>query len=118
MIVAAGIHESDHGNIAVPGGRRQLRRMVACKVALQTHLKPVIVGTEHVALSVIWTARAAWLRVSAIIGREAGSCPSLPSAPWHAFGPVVMTGSAIREIETRNRTVNRGGFTSCHVVRE
>jgi pyruvate/2-oxoglutarate dehydrogenase complex dihydrolipoamide dehydrogenase (E3) component len=115
VILATGIREANRGNLAVPGGRAecgilttgQLQQMVARKVALPPRLKSIIVvGTEHVAFSAIWTARKAGLRVTAMIGSEDrimsfahfGSLARL-------CGTAIMTGSHLCEIETKGGAI-------------
>lgn len=115
VILATGIRESNRGNLAVPGGRAeagilttgQLQQIVARKVALPARLKSVIVvGTEHVAFSAIWTARMAGLRVTAMIGSEDRIMSFAPFGTLaRLLGAQVMTQSHLREIETRDGAV-------------
>jgi thioredoxin reductase len=115
VIVATGIRESSRGNLAVPGARAeagilttgQLQQMVARKVALPKHMQSVIVvGTEHVAFSALWTARQAGLRVTAMIGREDRIMSfALFGALARLCGATVLTGSSIREIEAQGGAV-------------
>jgi thioredoxin reductase len=115
VILATGIRESNRGNLAVAGGRAetgilttgQLQQMVARKVALPQRLKSVIVvGTEHVAFSAIWTARKAGLRVTAMIG---GDDRIMSFAPFGTLagllGTRVLTQSRLREIEARDGAI-------------
>jgi NADPH-dependent 2,4-dienoyl-CoA reductase/sulfur reductase-like enzyme len=115
VILATGIRESNRGNLAVPGGRAetgilttgQLQQMVARKVALPHRLKSVIVvGTEHIAFSAIWTARKAGLRVAAMIGSEDRIMSFAPIGTLaRVLGTNVMTRSRLREIETKDGAV-------------
>ena len=115
MILATGIRESNRGNLAVPGDRAehgilttgQLQQMVARKVTLPMRLKSVIVvGTEHVAFSAIWTARKAGLRVTAMIGGEDRIMSFAPFGSLaRLFGIAVMTDSHVREIEAKDGAV-------------
>ncbi len=115
VIIATGIRESNRGNLAVPGGRAeagilttgQLQQLVARKVPLPQHVKSmIIIGTEHVAFSAIWTARMAGLRVKAMIGCEDRVMSFGPiGALARACGIAVMTNSRVREIETTHGAV-------------
>ena len=115
VIIATGIRESNRGNLAVPGGRAeagilttgQLQQIVARKVALPKHMKSIIVvGTEHVAFSAIWTARQAGLRVTTMIGDEDRIMSFAPlGALARVCGTAVLTGSSVREIETKGGAV-------------
>ena len=115
VILATGIRESNRGNLAVPGGRAesgilttgQLQQIVARKVALPARLKSVIVvGTEHVAFSAIWTARKAGLRVTAMIGAEDRIMSFAPFGTLGILlGTQVLTQSRLREIETKDGAV-------------
>jgi len=115
VILATGIREANRGNLAVPGGRAesgilttgQLQQMVARKVALPQHLKSVVVvGTEHVAFSALWTARKAGLRVTAMIGGEDRIMSFAPFGRLaRLFGTSVMTRSRLREIEARDGAI-------------
>ena len=115
VILATGIRESNRGNLAVPGGRAeagilttgQLQQMVARQVTLPRRLKSVIVvGTEHVAFSAIWTARKAGLRVTAMIGAEDRIMSFAPfGALARLLGTQVLTHSRLREIETRDGAI-------------
>ena len=115
VILATGIRESNRGNLAIPGGRAesgilttgQLQQIVARKVALPKRLKSIIVvGTEHVAFSAIWTARNAGLRVTAMIGGEDRIMSFAPFGGLaRLLGTAVMTQSCIREIEAKDGAV-------------
>jgi pyruvate/2-oxoglutarate dehydrogenase complex dihydrolipoamide dehydrogenase (E3) component len=115
ILIATGIRESNRGNLAVPGGRAeagilttgQLQQMVARKVALPSHLRStIVVGTEHVSFSALWTARMAGLRVKAVIGAEDRIMSFAPfGALARACGVAVMTDSRVREIETADGAV-------------
>jgi thioredoxin reductase len=115
VIIATGIRESNRGNLAVPGGRAetgilttgQLQQIVARKVALPKHMKSVIVvGTEHVAFSAIWTAHQAGLRVTTMIGHEDRIMSFAPLGTLARLcGTTILTGSSIREIETKGGAV-------------
>lgn len=115
VILATGIRESNRGNLAVPGGRAesgimttgQLQQIVARKVALPRRFKSVVVvGTEHVAFSAIWTARKAGLRVTAMIGAEDRVMSFAPFGTLaRLLGAQVLTRSSLREIQTRDGAV-------------
>jgi thioredoxin reductase len=115
VIIATGIRESNRGNLAVPGDRAetgimttgQLQQIVARKVALPKHMKSVlVVGTEHVAFSAIWTARKAGLRVTTMIGQEDRIMSFAPLGTLaRFFGTTTVTGSSIREIEAKGGAV-------------
>jgi thioredoxin reductase len=110
LIIATGIRESNRGNLAVPGGRAeagilttgQLQQMVARGVALPAHVKSaVIVGSEHISFSALWTARKAGLRVKAIVGTEDRIMSFAPLGVLaNACGVEIMINSRVREIET------------------
>ncbi|HWA48071.1 MAG TPA: FAD-dependent oxidoreductase [Dongiaceae bacterium] len=112
IILATGIRESNRGNLLVPGGRAesgilttgQLQQLVARGVKLPPRLKSaIIVGTEHVAFSAIWTARNAGLRVRAMVGAEDRIMSFAPLGLLaRAAGIDVMTGTGLREIVTEN----------------
>jgi pyruvate/2-oxoglutarate dehydrogenase complex dihydrolipoamide dehydrogenase (E3) component len=115
VILATGIRESNRGNLAVPGGRAeagvmttgQLQQIVARKVSQPRCLKSVVVvGTEHVAFSAIWTARMAGLRVTAMIGAEDRIMSFAPfGALARLLGTQVLIQSHLREIETKDGAV-------------
>lgn len=115
IIIATGIRESNRGNLAVPGDRAeagilttgQLQQIVARKVALPKHMKSVmVVGTEHVAFSAIWTARKAGLRVTTMIGHEDRIMSFAPLGTLARLcGTTILTGSSIREIEAKSGAV-------------
>ena len=76
VILATGVREANRGNRLVPGDRPEagimttglLQQMVARKVPFPAAIKSiVVVGTEHVSFSAIWTARHAGLNVSMMI---------------------------------------------------
>lgn len=108
IILATGIRESSRGNLLIPGGRAetgilttgQLQQCVARGVKLPRRLKSaVIVGTEHVAFSAIWTARNAGLRVRAMIGEEDRIMSFAPlGALARIFGIDVVTRARLLEI--------------------
>ncbi len=112
IILATGIRESSRGNLLVPGGRAetgilttgQLQQLVARRVALPARLKSaVIIGTEHVAFSAIWTARNAGLRIRAMVGEEDRIMSFAPlGALAGAAGIDVLTRAHLREIVTEN----------------
>jgi len=115
VILATGIREANRGNLAVAGGRAesgilttgQLQQMVARKVALPKQLKSVIVvGTEHVAFSAIWTARQAGVRVTAMVGSEDRIMSFAPLGSLARLcGTAIMTGSCLREIEANDGAI-------------
>jgi thioredoxin reductase len=112
IILATGIRESNRGNLLIPGGRAetgilttgQLQQLVARGVALPARLKSaVIIGTEHVAFSAIWTARHAGLRVRAMVGEEDRIMSFAPLGLLaRATGIDVLTRAHLREIVTEN----------------
>jgi thioredoxin reductase len=112
IILATGIREANRGNLLVPGGRAergilttgQLQQLVARGVKLPPRLKSaVIVGTEHVAFSAIWTARHAGLRIRAMVGAEDRVMSFAPLGLLaRAAGIDVMTEAQVREIVTEN----------------
>jgi thioredoxin reductase len=115
VIIATGIRESNRGNLIVPGDRAevgilttgQLQQIVARKVALPKHMKSVIVvGTEHVAFSALWTARKAVLRVTTMIGTEDRIMSFAPlTALARLCGTAILTGSSLREIEANGGAI-------------
>ncbi|HKP23794.1 MAG TPA: FAD-dependent oxidoreductase [Dongiaceae bacterium] len=115
VILATGIREANRGNLAVPGGRAergllttgQLQQMVARKVPLPPRLKSLIVmGTEHVAFSAIWTARKADVRVIAMIGSEDRIMSFAPLGHLARLsGTAIMTDSHLREIEAKDDAI-------------
>jgi len=115
VIIATGIRESNRGNLTVPGARAetgilttgQLQQIVARKVALPRHMKSIIViGTEHVAFSAIWTARKAGLRVTAMISCEDRIMSFAPLGTLARLcGTAILTSSIIREIEAKDGAV-------------
>jgi thioredoxin reductase len=115
VIIATGIRESNRGNLAVPGGRAeagilttgQLQQIVARKVALPKHMKSIIVvGTEHIAFSAIWTARKGGLRVTTMIGHDDRIMSFAPLAALARLcGTTIRTGSSVREIEAKGGAV-------------
>jgi NADPH-dependent 2,4-dienoyl-CoA reductase/sulfur reductase-like enzyme len=115
VILATGIRESNRGNLAVPGGRvevgilttGQLQQIVARKVTLPRRLKSiVVVGTEHVAFSALWTARMAGLRVTAMLGGEDRIMSFAPfGALARLLGTQILTHTTLREIEIKDGAV-------------
>jgi thioredoxin reductase len=112
IILATGIRESHRGNLLVPGGRAetgilttgQLQQLVARRIALPKHLKSaVIIGTEHVAFSAIWTARHAGLRIRAMVGAEDRIMSFAPLGTLaRAAGTDIFTRTHLREIVIEN----------------
>lgn len=112
VILATGIRESNRGNLLVPGGRAetgilttgQLQQLVARRVALPARMKSaIVIGTEHVAFSAIWTARHAGLRVRAMVGAEDRIMSFAPLGILaRAAGISVLTHAQLREIVTEN----------------
>ena len=112
IILATGIRESNRGNLLVPGGRAeagilttgQLQQLVTRRVALPARLKSaIIIGTEHVAFSAIWTARHAGLRVRAMAGEEDRIMSFAPLGTLaRAAGIDVITRARLCEIVTEN----------------
>lgn len=115
ILLATGIREANRGNLLVPGGRAetgilttgQLQQHVARHVALPARLKTiVIVGTEHVAFSAVWTARHAGLKVRALI-EECDRVMSFAPLAWLAQSTGIATRVAtrLREIDVANGMV-------------
>lgn len=112
VILATGIRESNRGNLLIPGARAevgilttgQLQQLVARRVKLPTRLKSaIVIGTEHVAFSAIWTARNAGLRVRAMVGEEDRIMSFAPLGTLaRAAGIDVLTRAHLREIVTEN----------------
>ncbi|SFV29504.1 FAD-dependent oxidoreductase [Hyphomicrobium facile] len=76
VILATGIREANRGNRMVPGDRPEagvlttglLQQMVARSVPFPAAMKSiVVVGTEHVSFSAIWTAHHAGLKVRMMV---------------------------------------------------
>lgn len=104
VLVATGIREANRGNRKVPGERPAtgvmttglLQQMVARGVHFPASMKSlVVVGTEHVSFSAIWTARHAGLGVRMMID-DRTRVSSFAAAGWLAR----LTGIDIR-LETR-----------------
>lgn len=92
VLVATGIREANRGNRQIPGDRPssgimttgQLQQMVARGVAFPPTMNSlVVVGTEHVSFSAIWTARHAGLRVRTMI-EQRPRVSSFAAAGWLA----------------------------------
>jgi NADPH-dependent 2,4-dienoyl-CoA reductase/sulfur reductase-like enzyme len=106
-ILATGIRERPRSARLIPGKRPergilttgQLQQMVARGVDVGGR-RAVVVGTEHVAFSVLLTARRAGMRVVAMIGAEE-RVMSLPAAGAIArlLGTSIHLASAIEDIE-------------------
>jgi thioredoxin reductase len=110
VILATGIRESSRGNLLIPGGRAdrgimttgQLQRVAARKGRLPGHIRAlVVIGTEHVAFSVLLTARHLGLSVRALVGEEDRVMSYAPAA-WlaRASGTEVVVGARIHSIKT------------------
>ncbi|MGF7158809.1 thioredoxin reductase [Rhodoligotrophos appendicifer] len=92
VILATGIREANRGNRLVPGARPEsgilttglLQQMAARKVPFPPKMRSLlVVGTEHVSFSAIWTARNAGLKVVAMVDDHA-KVQSLAAAAWMA----------------------------------
>ena len=114
IILATGIRESNRGNLMIPGGRAEagilttghLQQLVARQVPLPSRLKSaVILGTEHVAFSAIWTARKAGLRVRALVGDDRVMSFALSGHLARACGIEVLTNAQVLEVKTRDGAV-------------
>jgi NADPH-dependent 2,4-dienoyl-CoA reductase/sulfur reductase-like enzyme len=92
VLVATGIREANRGNRLVAGPRPefgvlttgQLQQLVSRQARFPTWMRrAVVIGTEHVSFSAIWTAREAGLKVNALVGPEE-RLQSLAVAGWVA----------------------------------
>jgi hypothetical protein len=111
VILATGIRERPRSARLVPGLRPergvvttgQLQQMVARGVPVGGR-RAVVVGTEHVAFSVLVTARRAGLAVVAMVGAE-DRVMSWAGAGWaaRALGVPIHLASAIADVEGRER---------------
>ncbi|MBL8702845.1 MAG: FAD-dependent oxidoreductase [Alphaproteobacteria bacterium] len=107
VVLATGIRERPRSARLVPGRRPergvlttgQLQQFVARGVAVGGR-RAVVVGTEHVAFSVLFTARRAGLAVVAMIGAE-DRVMSYAGAAWAArlVGVPIHLDSSIEDIE-------------------
>ncbi len=107
VILATGIRERPRSARLVPGRRPergilttgQLQQIVARGVA-HTGKRAVVVGTEHVAFSVLLTARHAGLKIVAMIGAE-DRIMSYAGARWAArlMGVPIHLSSDIADIK-------------------
>lgn len=115
VVLATGIREASRGNRLVPGDRPAsgvmttglLQQMVARKVAFPDGMKSlVVVGTEHVAFSALWTAHHAGLRVTTMVEERARVSSYAPAA-WLAWaaGTDIRLESRIAAIRARNNRV-------------
>ncbi|WP_051660849.1 FAD-dependent oxidoreductase [Bosea sp. 117] len=115
VILATGIREANRGNRLVPGERPAvgvlttglLQQTVARKVPFPAGMKElVVVGTEHVSFSAIWTARHAGLRVRAMVDERAAVASFAP-AGWmaRAFGIDIRLSSRVAAIRARDNRV-------------
>jgi thioredoxin reductase len=111
VILATGVREASRGNRLVPGDRPPsgilttglLQQMVARRVPFPSAMRDlVVVGTEHVSFSAIWTARHAGLRVRAMI-EEGPGIASVQPAAWiaRAFGVEIRLRSRVAAIRAR-----------------
>jgi NADPH-dependent 2,4-dienoyl-CoA reductase/sulfur reductase-like enzyme len=109
VLVATGIREANRGNRVIAGPRPefgtlttgQLQQAVSrCTRFPDWMRRVVVVGTEHVAFSAIWTAREAGLKVTALLGPE-DRVQSFAIAGWAAklIGVDVQVGCSDFEIE-------------------
>jgi thioredoxin reductase len=92
VLFATGVREANRGNRVIPGDRPAagimttglLQQMVARGVQFPPYMKSlVVVGTEHVSFSVLWTARHAGMRVRMLID-ERSEVASYAAAGWLA----------------------------------
>ena len=111
LILATGVRERPRSARMVPGRRPergilttgQLQQMVARGVAVQGR-RAVVVGTEHVAFSVLLTARRAGLQIVAMAGGE-DRVMSYAGAGWiaRALGVPVHLSSVVEDIDGDER---------------
>ena len=112
VILATGIRERPRSARLVPGRRPergilttgQLQQMVARGVATGGR-RAVVIGTEHVAFSVLLTARHAGLTVVAMIGGE-DRVMSYAGAGWltrHLMGVPIHLSSTVADISGGDR---------------
>lgn len=115
VIVAAGIREASRGNRVIVGARPelgvlttgQLQQSVARGLRFPDRMRRlVVVGTEHVAFSVVWTAREAGMKVTTMLGMEERVMSFAP-AGWLArlAGIDIRLGCTSLEIEGDARCV-------------
>lgn len=97
VVIATGIREASRGNRMIPGVRPEqgvlttgmLQQLVSRGVPLPAWMRDVVVvGSEHVSISAILTARRAGLRVRSMIEDE----PRVRS--WRAAGALASLGGA------------------------
>ncbi|WP_052699324.1 FAD/NAD(P)-binding oxidoreductase [Hyphomicrobium sp. 99] len=116
VILATGIREANRGNRMVPGDRPEagvlttglLQQMVARKVPFPAAMKSiVVVGTEHVSFSAIWTARHAGLKVRMMVD-DRPRIGSFRPVGWlaRAMGIDVRLGTRVAAIKARNNRVS------------
>jgi len=112
VILAAGVREANRGNRVIPGDRPAmgilttglLQQMVARHVAFPPYMKSlVVVGSEHVSFSAIWTARKAELKIIAMV-EEGPRVQSFMAAGWGARA----SGIALH-LNSRVTRINRTG---------
>jgi NADPH-dependent 2,4-dienoyl-CoA reductase/sulfur reductase-like enzyme len=124
VVLATGVRESHRGNRLIPGERPAagifttglLQQMVSRGVPFPAGLRSlVVVGTDHVSFSAIWTARHAGLKVCAMVDERA-SVGSFALVGWlaRAAGVDLRLGWRITAIRARNDLVasvvlERGG---------
>jgi thioredoxin reductase len=122
VILATGIREANRGNRLVAGARPQvgvlttgqLQQIVSRRVALPPSLRRlVVIGTEHVAFSAIWTAREAGLKVISLLGAEDRVLSFKPAA-WaaKAFSIEIQLGCRNLEIEGDAEKVSAVSFVN------
>ena len=115
VILATGVREANRGNRLIPGDRPEagilttglLQQMVARKVPFLAGMKSlVVVGTEHVSFSAIWTARHAGLKVVMMVEEEPRIGSFLPVA-WaaRAMGVDIRLDTHIAAIKGRDNRV-------------
>lgn len=127
IVLATGIRESNRGNLMIPGGRAEtgilttghLQQLVARQVPLARRLKSaIILGTEHVSFSAIWTARKAGLRVRALVGSDDRIMSFAPAGHLARLcGIEVLTKAQVLGIETRAEAVRSIELRTPHGIR-
>lgn len=115
IVLATGIREGNRGNLLIPGGRAergilttgQLQQHVARGVPLPDRIRSlVVVGSEHVAFSAIWTARHAGIKVRALIEENDRVMSfAVLAALARLAGVAIRTGTRLSGIDTADGRV-------------